>query len=884
MRDHFDQIRRGQDMAQHFLEISEAIILSLDLEGRVRLLNKTGQEILGYSEQEILGKNWIETVVPAEHRAEVLRDFNDLITSGTTKVMRFENEVLTQSGERIYVRWNDTLVRDEQGNVVAILSSGIDLTEQKRAQDALRTSAAQLQDFNDASSDWLWEMGADLKISYVSPSLSRIIGIPTERLLGKTRQDIVRLDEMAPEQRAKWQAHLADIQQHQPFRDFEYPYTKADGSIIHVRISGKPIFDDTGRFTGYRGTGCDITREIEAQQRASRAQELLMHTIENVPTMMVLFDAQDRFVMCNQAYRQALPGIADLLVEGTSFEDISRISAERGLVARYRDNPQGWVEHRMKRFRNPGEPVVHQQLDGRWVMTTDHRTPDGGTLIMRTDITPIKLAEEELQAKQAIIQSFIDAMEDPAAMIDLDATFILANKAMGDQFNVQPSELVGKPMFKTPPTEAGRRRRAWVDQVAATGIALREVDQHEGRWHDISITPVFGADAKVTQIAIVAHDITQDVQKDSMLRKMSQATEQSADLVLITDVRGYIEYVNRKFTETTGYTLDEAVGKTPRILASGSTSKQQYRELWDTILAGDVWRGELKDRCKDGSFFWAAVTITPICDANGEIVNFVSSHVDVTARKASEDALREAMLRTEIANRSKTELLANMSHELRTPLNAIIGFSDTMRQQTFGPLANPKYMEYAHDINSSGIHLLELVNDILDVSAIEIGKLNLNEEVLNIVDVLNASIRLLAPRIQEGNIRLTTDFPAPEVKLFADERRIKQIALNLLSNAAKFTEEGGQITVGLSREEDGSLAITFADTGIGMNAQEVAIAMTKFGQVDGGLARKHQGTGLGLPLTQKLVEAHNGRLIISSAKGVGTQVTINFPHERVMIE
>ncbi|HEY9164175.1 MAG TPA: PAS domain S-box protein, partial [Magnetovibrio sp.] len=641
------------------------------------------------------------------------------------------------------------------------------------------------------------------------------------------------------------------------------------------------IFDDAGTFIGYRGTGCDITREVAAQQRAHRAQELLMHTVENVPTMMVLFDNQERFVMCNQAYREALPGVQDLLVDGTTFEDISRISAERGLVPEYRDNPQGWVDYRLKRFRNPGEPVIHQQLDGRWVMTTDHRTPDGGTLIMRTDITAIKMAEEEIRAKEAITQSFIDAMEDPAAMIDLDANFVLANKAMGDQFNAHPRDLIGRPIFKNPPTEAGKRRRAWVDQVAKSGIALREVDHHEDRWHNISITPVFGPDAKVTQIAIVAQDITEDVRKDSLLRKMSQATEQSADLVVITDVHGRIEYVNRKFTETTGFAPEEVIGKNPRVLASGDTPATVYRELWDTVLAGQVWRGDLKDRRKDGTFFWAAVTITPICDANGKIINFVSSHVDISERKASEEALREAMLRTEIANRSKTELLANMSHELRTPLNAIIGFSDTMRFETFGPMSNAKYIEYANDINHSGTHLLQLVNDILDVSAIEIGKLNLNEDVLNMADVLNASIRLLAPRIQEGGIRLTTDFGAGDVKLLADERRIKQIALNLLSNAAKFTEAGGQITVSMTRENDGALAVAFADTGIGMNTKEIAIAMTKFGQVDGGLARKHQGTGLGLPLTQKLVEAHNGTLIISSAKGVGTTATIRFPKERV---
>ena len=473
--------------------------------------------------------------------------------------MRFENEVLTQTGERIYVRWNDTVVRNDAGEAVSVLSSGIDITELKRAEDALRKSAEQQKDYNDACSNWLWEMGADLRFTFVSSSFTRILGMPIERLLGKARTDLVDLEAMPAGLRAKWEKHLDDLQHHRPFRDFEFPTPLADGQMIYLRISGKPIFDDNGVFTGYRGTGCEVTREVEAQQRASRAQSLLMHTVEHVPTMMVLFDADERFVMCNQAYRDALPAIADLLHDGTTFEEISRISAQRGLVEQYRNDPEGWVRYRMARFRNPGAPVVHQQLDGRWVMTSDHRTPDGGTLIMRTDITAAKQAKDEVRSKEATILSFLDAMVDPAAMVDPDANFVLANKSMGERFGIDPHDLIGQPMFKNPPSETGRQRRALIEEVAKTGQARRITDFHEGCWHDISFSPVFGVAGDVTNIAVVARDITHTVTTDSLLRKMSQATEQSADLVVITDVSGNIEYVNRKFTTATGYEAAEVI-------------------------------------------------------------------------------------------------------------------------------------------------------------------------------------------------------------------------------------------------------------------------------------------------------------------------------------
>ncbi|MBL4693497.1 MAG: hypothetical protein JKY92_09240 [Magnetovibrio sp.] len=191
-------------------------------------------------------------------------------------------------------------------------------------------------------------------------------------------------------------------------------------------------------------------------------------------------------------------------------------------------------------------------------------------------------------------------------------------------------------------------------------------------------------------------------------------------------------------------------------------------------------------------------------------------------------------------------------------------------------------MEYARDINISGVHLLELINDILDFSSIEAGQLNLYDDVLDIAEVLDTSMRLIAPRLEANKITFTTNYAKNLPTIKADKRRIKQIALNILSNSAKFTEKGGHVSVTLALDETGSLKIVFADTGIGMSSKNLALAMTQFGQVDGSLARKHQGTGLGLPLTQKLVEEHGGKFDIRSEINAGTTVTVTLPKYRVM--
>jgi two-component system cell cycle sensor histidine kinase PleC len=283
----------------------------------------------------------------------------------------------------------------------------------------------------------------------------------------------------------------------------------------------------------------------------------------------------------------------------------------------------------------------------------------------------------------------------------------------------------------------------------------------------------------------------------------------------------------------------------------------------------------------DGSGFWAEVTAA-IVDWDGGRGGIVIVR-DISSQMRAEDLLRRSKESAELANRAKTEFLANISHELRTPLNAIIGFSDVMQRELFGPLGSEQYRAYARDIYQSGSHLHDVINDILDLSKIEAGKLDLREEMIDVETTVRRCIRLLRPRADGGEITLEARLDDKLPALHADHRKMKQILINLLSNAVKFTRPGGTVAVEGSTDDSGSLVLAVVDTGIGMATEDIPTALAPFGQLDSSLDRKYEGTGLGLPLTKSLVELHGGTLAIDSTVGKGTRVTVRFPPERTMV-
>jgi hypothetical protein len=374
-----------------------------------------------------------------------------------------------------------------------------------------------------------------------------------------------------------------------------------------------------------------------------------------------------------------------------------------------------------------------------------------------------------------------------------------------------------------------------------------------------------------SRVHVICQDLTEKKKAEKQLQLLSRSVEQSPVSIVITDPLGDTEYVNPKFTEVTGYTAEEVIGRNPRFLKSGEHSKEFYQDLWETILSGKEWRGEFHNKRKDGELYWENAVISPILDENGRIAHFLEAKMDITEKKKMIIDLKIAKEKAEESDRLKSSFLANLSHEIRTPLNVILGFTEMLTQSK--DLAPETTEEYTSIIKRNTDDLLQIISNVVDISKLEIGQVKIVRKKVHIQLLLNELYSHFKKRMEDQNtqVQLIQREPEAPVYISVDKEKLMQIFSNLLHNSIKFTTEG-QIEFGVMDVSEKQISFFVSDTGIGIEKSIQPNLFKSFRQGDNSLTRSYGGTGLGLSIAKNLIELMEGEISLESETGKGTTV------------
>jgi PAS domain S-box-containing protein len=632
----------------------------------------------------------------------------------------------------------------------------------------------------------------------------------------------------------------------------------------------------------------DLRTENEARKKSEAAllesEEKYRGLVEGSPDAIAIY-VDDKIVFANRS--------SVALMRASNVEELIGRSVFEFVHPKF----QKFVSTRMTEVTQSDKsiPVVEERfirLDGSEVEVEVKAIPvvynrkNAVQLIVR-DITERKRAEEAISNERTLLRTIIDLIPDAIYVKGSDGRKILANlKEVALSGKNSEDEVIGKTDEELFPDREERNFEEEDQLVLESGKSIIDIEgkllDKNGhlRWLLGSKVPLRNVQGEIIGIVGLNHDITERKHTEEELLKLSRAVEQSPTAVIITNPKGDIEYVNNKFCEVTGYSKEEAIGQNPRVLKSGHQDQDFYKKLWATILSGKEWKGEFRNKKKNGELYWESALISPLVNKDEEITHFVAVKEDVTEKRKMIEELITAKEKAEEMNRLKSNFLANMSHELRTPLNGILGYSEVLVSQ----LDSPVQTEMAEGIYQSGKRLSETLNFILDLSEAETNSIEVIAKDIAVVPLAKNSISLCSNDATKKNLQMETIIKDENILAHLDEHLFGRIIYSLIDNAIKFTDSG-KISIEIGTEinsEQDWMYIKIKDTGIGIPENKINLIWDEFRQVSEGLNRSYEGAGLGLTISKKAVELMHGVITVESELGVGSIFTVKFPRVTVI--
>ncbi len=741
------------------------------------------------------------------------------------------------------------------------------------------------------------------RIVWVNASFTRITGYSLEEVRGKVPGHFLQCGETDHRTIA---AIRAAIRSASSFRG-EILNRGKHGDKYWLELDIQPIFDERGVNTGFIALETDITARKTTEIALREAEEFQKRIFDALPARIVVLDDHGTIVQTNQNWQKFIAdsGIKeDTLTIGCNYKlNFSELS---GI-----DRPETLAIHNgIHKVLSGESPVfsvelqLHALREPQWIeltVTPFKRMGKTQLAVAHTDITERKLAEIKLTRKERKLRSIYESSSDAILLLNENGEVLECNRrAMQLLGGDNTQTLVGCELAKlSPPSQPDGEEslgefRRHLSQAVTTGKNHFEWDFVSGGGYnflsEVFFTAISDRDHSLVQCTV--RDISDrrdaenwlkalrnDLEARTLAEKTLRETTSYLDayrkivdhhaIVAETDTAGTIVSVNDAFCTISGFAREELIGENHRILNSGLHPKSMWSNMYKTVAKGGHWHGEICNRAKDGKLYWVDTTIAPLYDDTGKVRGYFSIRADITSLKA-------ARVAAEAASKSKSEFLANMSHEIRTPMTAILGYADLLAEYLLESQAEERTIEYVQTIKRNGDHLLSIINDILDISKIEADKMTIEQLAVSPATVVREVMTLMNVKAQAKGIQLETyASTATPNMILTDPTRLRQILVNLVGNAIKFTEVGAvKVIMYMHSTSPNQLCFDVQDTGIGLSDQQMERLFQAFEQADSSMTRKFGGTGLGLRISKRLAMMLGGDISVTSCIGKGSVFSV----------
>lgn len=891
-------LKESEQRLRNLLQSQTSYVIRTNMKGEHTYWNSKFEEEYGwlYGTDSLKHGNVLASI--CEHHHTRTFEVVEKCVQNPGEIFKVELDKPAKNGDIRNTLWEFVCITDDKGIPQEIQCMGIDVTESKKAELKIIESEKKYKTlFNDSPDAYL----------IIDEGVFVECNIASEKLIGGKREDIIgRSPEIISpkyQPNGKLSSELAQQLLAETFenghKSFEWEHKKLDGTsfLAHVNLTALNFEGKKVIFTTWR----DITDIRKAENDLAKSEARFSQVAEQSQTVIWELDTNGLYTYISPVATKVFGYLPDELVGKMRFYDLhpEEFKGDYKLAAEFAF--QSLAE--LKDYENP---IVKKDGSVIWVSSNaspifDEHNHCIGYRGADIDITNRKLAEREMNKFKVMA----DQANYGTGITDMEGNILYVNGCMAEMHGYTMEELLGQKMNILHAPGMEEEAVNLIQELLQTGGLTGKELLHARK--DGSIFPTITNTKLIANlegippfIAGTIIDNTDRKNFEKEISKLNLAIDQSPVGIIITDLNGILEYVNPAFEKNTGYSKEEVLGQSTRMLKSGITPNEIYHELWSTIKSGKMWQGELVNKRKDGELYWENMTISPIYDEKGVVINYLGIKQDISERKKAEEeilglnlslerkvkartldlensnlALEKAREEAEQANHAKSDFLSRMSHELRTPMNSILGFAQLMEM---GQLDAGQQKSISH-ILKSGKHLLDLINEVLDISRIEAGRVSISVEPVEITNVITDVIETLHPLASTKNVNLVINNQIPGlVYVRADKQRFKQILLNLLNNAIKYNNKDGSVWVEIEQihGNENRIRISVKDNGIGIDPNDLDKVFSPFERV-GAEQTNVEGTGLGLAVVKQLIGLMGGNQGVESKIGKGSNFWIELP-------